>query len=45
MTLISPVLTYGTETQTIAKLNERQLLIFERKILQKICGVVCEKIG
>lgn len=41
-TLILPVLTYGSETWTISKSDENLLLVFERKILRKIFGAICE---
>jgi hypothetical protein len=37
-TLIRPVLLYGSETWVLTKKDENQLLVFERKVLQKICG-------
>ena len=37
-TLIRPVLTYASETWVLSKTNERQLAVFERKILRKIYG-------
>jgi hypothetical protein len=37
-TLICPVLLYGRETWVLTKRDENQLLVFERKVLQTICG-------
>ena len=34
-TLIRPVLTYGAETRTITKVNERRLLTLERKMFRE----------
>jgi hypothetical protein len=36
--LIRPVLTYASETWTLSKANERQLSLFERKVLRCIFG-------
>jgi hypothetical protein len=36
--LIRPVLLYGSETWVLTKKEENQLLVFERKVLRKICG-------
>jgi hypothetical protein len=33
-----PVLLYGSETWVLTKRKENQLLVFERKVLRKICG-------
>jgi len=44
-TLIRPVGTYGCETWTLTSRNERQLRIFERKILRKIFGTVQDENG
>lgn len=41
-TLILPVLTYGSETWTLSKADETLLLTFERKILRRIFGAVCD---
>ena len=41
-TLIRPVLTYASETWVLSKTNERQLAVFERKILRKIYGPLNE---
>lgn len=35
-TLIKPVVTYGTETWTLRKMDENSPIIFERKVLGKI---------
>jgi hypothetical protein len=37
-----PLLTYTAETWTTTKNNERQLSIFERKILRRIYGLLCK---
>jgi hypothetical protein len=37
-TLIRPVLLYGSETWTLTKTDENQLLVFKRKVLRTICG-------
>jgi hypothetical protein len=37
-TLIRPVLLYGSETCVLTKKEENQLLVFERKVFQAICG-------
>jgi hypothetical protein len=39
-TLVSPVVTYGSESWTLSKEEERALAVFERKILRKIYGPV-----
>jgi hypothetical protein len=36
--LIHPVLCYGSETWVVTKRDENQLLVFEKKVLQIICG-------
>jgi sorting nexin-29 len=41
-TLIRPVLTYSAECWATTKNDERQLDIFERKVLRRICGPVCD---
>jgi hypothetical protein len=38
MTLIRPVVLYGTETWTLRKVEETRLAVFERKILRRIYG-------
>ena len=35
---IRPVVSYGAEAWTLAKKEEQDLLIFERKIFSRICG-------
>jgi hypothetical protein len=37
-TLIRPILLYGIETWVLTKKEEKQLLVFERKVLRRICG-------
>jgi hypothetical protein len=37
-TLIRPILTYASETWVLKENNIQKLMIFERKILQKIFG-------
>lgn len=44
-TLVRPVLTYASQTWTISKHDERDLLIFERKILRRIIGPVRDEAG
>lgn len=41
-TLIRPVITYAAETWTLSHSDENALRIFERKIIRKIYGPVCE---
>jgi hypothetical protein len=36
--LIRPVLLYGSETWVLTKREDKQLLVFERQVLQTICG-------
>lgn len=43
-TLIRPVLTYGSESWTITKAQENQILRFERKIMRKIFGAIFDPI-
>jgi hypothetical protein len=40
--LIRPVLPYGSETWVLTKMEENQLLVFERKVLRTICGLKIE---
>jgi len=40
--LSSPILTYACETWTTSKLNENKLDIFERRVLRRIFGGICE---
>jgi len=42
-TLIKPVLIYGVETWVLSKVDELHLGVFERKILRRIYGPVCEE--
>jgi sorting nexin-29 len=41
-TLIKPVLMYGVETWVLSKADELHLGVFERKILRRIYGSICE---
>ena len=41
-TLVCPVVTYGSESWTLTKEEERALAVFERKFLRKIYGPVRE---
>jgi hypothetical protein len=40
---VKPILTYTAETWTTTKNDERRLSIFERKILRRIYGPICEE--
>jgi hypothetical protein len=40
--LIKPVLMYGAETWVLSKADELRLGIFEKKILGRIYGHICE---
>ena len=42
-TLVRPIFTYTTETWTMTKNDERRLSIFERKVLHRIYGPICER--
>jgi hypothetical protein len=42
-TPVRPVLTYASETWTMTRNDERRLSIFERKILRRINGPICER--
>ena len=42
-TLIRPVLMYGSETWVLNKADESHLGVFERKILRRIYGPICEE--
>jgi hypothetical protein len=41
-TLIKPVLMFGKETWILSKADELRLGVFERTILRRICGPICE---
>jgi len=41
-TVIRPVVSYAAEEWALTKKEEQALLIFERKILRRICGPKCE---
>jgi hypothetical protein len=41
-TLIKPVLMYGAETWVLSKADELRLGVFEREILRRIYGPICE---
>jgi len=41
-TLMKPVLMYGAETWVLSKADELHLGVFERKILRRIYGPICE---
>lgn len=41
-TLIMPVFLYGAETWTLTATDDRALSVFERKVLRKIYGPVCD---
>ena len=41
-TLIKPVLMYGAETWVLSKADELRCGVFERKILRRIYGPICE---
>lgn len=41
-TILRPIITYGSESWTLTKLQENKLKIFERKILRRIFGPICE---
>jgi stalled ribosome alternative rescue factor ArfA len=36
--LIHPVILYGSETWVLTEREEKQLIVFERKVLRTICG-------
>ena len=40
--LIKPVLMFGAETWVLSKADELRLGVFERKILRRIYGLICE---
>ena len=41
-TLIKPVLMFGAETWVLSNADELRLGVFERKILRRIYGPICE---
>ena len=41
-TLTKPVPMYGAESWVLSKVDELRLGVFERKILRRICGPICE---
>ena len=41
-TLLKPVLTYGSECWSLNRRNEEQLQVFERRMLRKIFGPICD---
>jgi hypothetical protein len=41
-TLIKPVLMYGAEAWVLSKVDEAHFGVFERKILRRIYGPLCE---
>jgi hypothetical protein len=42
-TLIKPVLMYGAETWVLNKADELRFVVFERKMLRRIYGPICEE--
>jgi hypothetical protein len=42
-TLIKPALTYGAETWVLSRADELRLGVFERKVLRRIYGPICEE--
>jgi len=40
---LKPVLIYGAETWVLSKVDKLRLGVFERKILRRIYGPVCEE--
>jgi hypothetical protein len=42
VSVIRPIVTYASETWVLKESSTQRLLIFERKILQKICGLTRE---
>jgi hypothetical protein len=42
-TLIKPVLMYGAETWVLSKAGELRLGVFEREVLRRIYGPICEE--
>jgi len=44
-TLIKPVLMYGVETWVLSKADELRLGVFERKILRRFYGPICEGVS
>ena len=41
-TLIKPVLMYGAESWVLSKADELRLGVFERNIIRRIYGPICE---
>jgi hypothetical protein len=41
--LLKPVLMYGTKIWFLSRADELRLGVFERKILRRICGSICEE--
>jgi hypothetical protein len=42
-TLIKPILMYGAETWVLSEADELRLETFERKLLRRIHGPICEE--
>jgi hypothetical protein len=40
---VKPVLMYGLETWVLSKADELRLGVFERKIMRRIYGPICEE--
>jgi hypothetical protein len=41
-TIINPVLMFGAETWVLSKADELRLGVFERKVLRRMYGLICE---